>query len=771
MEVRRIMNFNLLKTVQTRIEHLSLRGKTLLITIAVMCTLVLTGGIGIDILIRSNFSRLETTWISDNARRMQRLILLEQEAMLRTTYDYAVWTETYNYIAGYDGGYLKANFSFDIFKNLQMYGAFLYYPDGTRKIGFTLSDDGESLSPAAREWDTQLSGIARKIFRDNADSLNGIIRSGNDLFLLSTHKVLHDAGVGPANGSLIYLRKINNTFLKRLSGIAGVYITLRDIPIHDAIVWEGETSKPNFFFTDLHGDTLDLNVITKDINDKPTVIFQMQFDRDIYNQGEKARYLFYLLLILMIIAIGILNYHLIWHLSISRVVRMIDEVKNVSETLDLSKRLNVREWDEIDNLAISINSMIDAFQKQREYCDVAEKEKESLQEYLLQAKKMEAVGTMAGGIAHDFNNMLGSMLGSAELLRLDIPEGDPRLEHVRRIEKAGQNASALVRQMLSLSKGYVATKTYFSTGQIVKDMLHLVKAGFPENIEINIQTDLTDDLIYADINQFQQIVINLATNASHAMAGKKNGVLTISISEIVLPSRDTHAETHTLPAGRYIKIEFRDTGTGISEDIKDKIFEPFFSTKPVGSGTGLGLSVVHNFVSTNGGRIIVESSLGNGTSFIMYLPAVKEKRIPAHSVHGTREEILLVDDDSLVRKTLIAGLTRLGYAVIEAASGYSALKVLEEKAGKTTLVITDQMMPGMSGYDLCKKIRAHHPDLPVILLSGYTSGLETDDAEQCFTRVLMKPVGIETLGKVIKEIINSGSTKDITHWKMDTPLH
>lgn len=750
------MNLNVFKAVRIRIDHLSLRGRTLLITLVVMLTLVLTGGLGIDFLIRSNFHNLEKKWIAENVKRMQKLILLEEEAMLRTTYDYAVWTDTYNFISGTNSHYLEGNFSFDVLKNLQMYGAFIYYPDGTRKIGLTISEDGESLSPASHEWDTLLSGIAKKLCSGRVDSINGIIQSGDEFFLLSSHKVLHDGAVGTTNGSLIHLRKINNSFLKKLSVIAGVYVTLRNIPINDAVARAGKSETTGVYFTDFHPETLDLNIILRDIDDKPAAVLQLQFDREIYRQGKNAQYLFYLVLTLMLIATGIMNYLMIWRLGILRVVRMIEEVKDVSETLDLSKRLEVREWDEIDNLAISINRMIDAFQKQRQYCDEAEKEKEAMQEYLLQAKKMEAVGTMAGGIAHDFNNMLGSMLGSAELLHLDIPEDDPRIEHVKRIEKAGQNASSLVRQMLSLSKGYAALKTYFSAGQAIHDMLHLVKAGLPENITINVTTAQIDDLIYADINQFQQIVINLATNASQSMAGKENGVLDIYTREIVLPAQNGRPETHTLPDGRYLQIEFRDTGTGIPENIRERIFEPFFSTKPVGSGTGLGLSVVHKFVVMNGGCVAVESRLGEGTSFILHLPAVQEKRKPTPLALGEKDGILLVDDDSLVRKTLIAGLSRLGYTVTEAASGYSALKVLEEKAEKPRLVITDQMMPGMSGHDLCKKIRNLY-DIPVILLSGYTSGLEDAEAEQNFARILMKPVGIEALGKVIQEVLNSGS--------------
>jgi nitrogen-specific signal transduction histidine kinase/ActR/RegA family two-component response regulator len=401
--------------------------------------------------------------------------------------------------------------------------------------------------------------------------------------------------------------------------------------------------------------------------------------------------------------------------------------------------------------------MLDSLEDEKTRRDQAEQEKELMQEYMLQAKKMEAMGTMAGGIAHDFNNMLVIILGSAELLRADLTPGHPVLEHVESIEKAGQNASALVRRMMTINKGYSASRIYFSVGQSIRDMLSLIKANLPDSISINLYNKISDDLIYADVAQFQQVIINLVTNSAHAMAGKSKGNLDITISEILLPVADYRTETVSLPEGRYLKVEFSDSGNGIPPDVRERIFEPFFSTKPVGSGTGLGLAVVHGFVVNNGGSIGVESESGKGTKFIIHLPAVVEKRKPVVPADGKYVHILVVDDDSLVRKTIVAGLKRMGHQIYEAAGGNSALRILEEYGEKIDLVITDQMMPGMSGYELSNKIAAINPGLPIVLISGYISGDDTGIESSNFVKILMKPVSIADLEGIISEILHQST--------------
>jgi signal transduction histidine kinase/CheY-like chemotaxis protein len=750
------MNCFLFRKAGNRISRFSLREKALLITASVLMSLVILGGIGVDSLIRRSFARLENDWIKESAQRVHQLIDLEAEGLRRITYDYSVWSDTYNFIMHPDAAYLKSNFSIDVFKNLQLYGAFLYSTDGTRKAGVTVTADEKNIENADPDWDILLGGLARNITKGENKTITGLIGYKGKVYIVSCHEVLKDAGQGPPGGSFIHLRFFNQALLDRISAIAGFKINVMEIFAEADVKNFSHGRGGEYFFKGNGDDVVKLIIPFHDIEKKTVTAGVTMLDRKIHREGGRARSLFYILLAFIVFVAGFLNQFLLKKLVIFRLEKMLGGVKDVGETLDLSKRLDMRERDELDELAGGINRMLDSLEDEKTRRDQAEQEKELMQEYMLQAKKMEAMGTMAGGIAHDFNNMLVIILGSAELLRTDLNPGDPVLEHVESIEKAGQNASALVRRMMTINKGYSASRIYFSVGRSISDMLSLIKANLPGNISINLHNKIPDDLIYADIAQFQQVIINLVTNSAHAMAGKIKGDLDISISEIILPAADCRMEAVSLPDGRYLKVEFSDTGNGIPPDIRERIFEPFFSTKPIGSGTGLGLAVVHGFVVNNGGSIGVESESGKGTKFIIHLPAVVEKRKPVVHAEGKYVHILVVDDDSLVRKTIAAGLKRMGHKIYEAASGISALRILEECGEKINLVITDQMMPGMNGYELSNKIAAINPVLPIVLISGYISDEDTAIESSNFVKILMKPVSLAELESIISEILQRG---------------
>lgn len=748
------MKFSVYRKAGKHISSLSLREKALLITASVLLALVLLAGVGVDFLIRRSFANLENDWVRESAGRVQQLIALESENLKRVTYDYSVWSDTYNFISSPDTAYLRSNFSADVFKNLQITGAFIYRPDGTRVSGYILSSMKQDLEIADSGWDNLLGDLTKRVFTGENKSLTGFIKHRDDVYFVSCHKIYQDSGAGYPAGCFIHLRSFDQMLLDRVSAVAGLKIRIGELAVKENKDFTASDSGGVFLYKKNGNDIIHLVIPFNDIDENEIIAVETFLERKINQEGRIARFIFYILLAFIVLVSGLLNQFLLKKLVIFRLERMLRRVKEVGETLDLSKRLDLRDNDELDELAAGINRMLDSLRDERNRCTEAESEKELMQEYMLQAKKMEAMGTMAGGIAHDFNNMLVIILGSAELLRVDLPADHPVLEHVESIESAGRNASALVRRMMTISKGYSASKMYFSVTQTINEMLTLVKANLPGYISISLSNTISDDLIYADIAQFQQIVINLVTNSSHAMAGRSKGSLEISVTDVVLPLADYRVETALLAEGRYLRIEFSDTGSGIPREIQNRIFEPFFSTKPVGSGTGLGLAVVHGFVVNNGGSIGVESEPGNGTKFIIHLPAVEEKRRAVIHIGNERSDILVVDDDTLVRKTLIAGLKRSGYVVHEAASGQSALKLLEESGNDIKLVITDEMMPGMSGHELSGKMKLKYPEMPIILISGYLSGIDDSVFElQNFVKILMKPVSIAELDVVIREVL------------------
>jgi CheY-like chemotaxis protein len=362
-------------------------------------------------------------------------------------------------------------------------------------------------------------------------------------------------------------------------------------------------------------------------------------------------------------------------------------------------------------------------------------------------------------LAHDFNNLLTSIHGSTTLLSLDFPANTSGEEHLRRIEQATTQAAKLVRQMMAFGRRTPTVFVKLHLPVVVRDALHLLRSSVPKGIEFRFVNEAVNDMVHADASQLQQVLVNLATNASHAMACGA-GELTVKISEVQLPDA-TRPETASVAGGEYLRLTVSDSGCGIAPDVLPRIFEPFFTTKPMGSGTGLGLAVVHGIISQHHGTIGVQSGIDQGTTVIIHLPKIANIKLPsgdnvsqpngATSPLTEAGNILLVDDDELVRETLEAGLRHRKYRVTCAAGGAQALKLVREQSGSFDAVITDQMMPGMTGIELGEILARESPTLSLILVTGFASALsETKVKAMGFAAMLMKPVTIDDLDKAVQ---------------------
>ena len=353
------------------------------------------------------------------------------------------------------------------------------------------------------------------------------------------------------------------------------------------------------------------------------------------------------------------------------------------------------------------------------FTDVTERKR--LEEQLRQSQKMEAVGQLAGGIAHDFNNLLTVILGYGDLLERRLPPGDPLRASVLEIRKAGGRAAALTQKLLAFSRKQVLRPQVLSLNQLVQDLEPMLHRLLGEDIQVDINLDLSAGNIKADPGQIEQVLINLAINARDAMQNR--GLLLVETQRQEL---DAQAGTlRQLPAGVYAALIVTDTGSGMDEKTKARIFEPFFTTKEPGIGTGLGLSTVLGIVNQTGGTISVYSEPGVGTTFKVYLPAVNEcvsSETPVASPPApfTGGNILLVEDDANILR-LAAGLLRdEGYAVMEAASAEQALELSRSTAAHLDLLVTDVILGGMDGHELANRLVAAHASLEVLYMSGYT---------------------------------------------------
>ncbi len=391
-------------------------------------------------------------------------------------------------------------------------------------------------------------------------------------------------------------------------------------------------------------------------------------------------------------------------------------------------------------------------------------EKRALENQVVQQQKMETIGRLAGNVAHDFNNLLGAIMMATDFLLNAHRPTDPSFQDIMQIKQNANRAASLVRQLLAFSRKQTLRPQVIELSETLPDLTMLLRRLIGEKVMLDIP--LMRDLwqIRADVGQFEQAIINLAVNARDAMP--TGGKLTIRTSN-VSTEQSVRLQRKGMPAGEYVQIEVTDTGTGIAPDVIDKIFDPFYTTKDIGKGTGLGLATVYGFIKQTGGFIYVDSELDKGTTFRIFIPrfvptaedtpapsialtsaalAAEEAKRPAADLtgHGT---ILLVEDEEGLRVLNARGLTSRGYTVMEAGNGVEAIEVLERHGGNIDLVVSDVMMPEMDGPTLFKELRKRHPDIKMIFVSGY--------AEDAFQKSLPDPEKYDFLPKpfTLKQLV------------------
>ena len=381
-----------------------------------------------------------------------------------------------------------------------------------------------------------------------------------------------------------------------------------------------------------------------------------------------------------------------------------------------------------------------------------------VQESLQQAQKMEAIGTLAGGIAHDFNNILTPIIGYTEMTLLDLPKDSSGHENLQQVLAAAHRARKLARHILTFSRHTEKDKEPVLLQDLINESLNLLRATIPSTIEIREAIDPHCHAVTANATQMHQIVMNLCTNAYHAMRDT-GGILAVSLSEMdVTP--DNYMTVLNLQPGTYLRLEISDTGTGIDKDKQDRIFEPYFTTKSRDEGTGLGLSVVHGIVTSHGGHISVYSEPGEGAVFHVYLPVVGDEKavappLSSRPVSGGTERILVVDDDEIIGNMEKAQLERFGYQVTVAGNGKDALAVFRENDHAIDLVITDMTMPHLTGVELVRELRKIRPTLPIILCTGFSDLIDKEKAlDLGIKKYLMKPVGIQDLARAVRCVLD-----------------
>jgi len=394
----------------------------------------------------------------------------------------------------------------------------------------------------------------------------------------------------------------------------------------------------------------------------------------------------------------------------------------------------------------------------------AEEEKERLEEKLRKSQKMEAIGTLAGGIAHDFNNILGAILGFGELAQKNVAEGSAVRRYIDNVMHAGGREKALVERILAFSRTAVGRRSPVNVQAVVSETLELLSASIPAAVSLRQALHAGDAAVIGDATQIHQVVMNLCTNAVQAMPD--GGDLTVELRDIQIgePRSLSHGE---LRAGRYVVLTVRDTGTGIKREALERMFDPFFTTKEVGVGTGLGLSMVDGIVSGAGGVIDVVSALGTGTTFTVWLPASGSAPAPEAPSgedlpRGEGQVVMVVDDEPALVSLAEETLAELGYEPAGYPSSAAALKEFARDPGRFDLVLSDEMMPELSGTALARELRRLRPDIPIVIMSGYVDSTAALLARSAgVSEVLRKPLKgrdlAESLARVLRASIETRS--------------
>lgn len=374
----------------------------------------------------------------------------------------------------------------------------------------------------------------------------------------------------------------------------------------------------------------------------------------------------------------------------------------------------------------------------------------------LQSQKMEAIGRLAGGVAHDFNNLLAVISGYSDLLLDDLGTSDHNRAKLERIKQAANSAAALTRQLLMFSRQQIIQPVVLDVNQIVSNTGKMLQRLIKENIEFVVILEPRLDPVSADPGQIEQVVLNLVVNARDAMLS--GGKLTIQTSNVRMENDSGQVGEGASP-GRFVLLEVTDTGTGMDQETQAHIFEPFFTTKAVGKGTGLGLATVYGIVKQSNGRIVVQSALGRGSSFKVYLPVVNCAALTPEAAKSTgspnfsEETVLVVEDAKPLRDLICEALSKYGCSVLTACNVEEALQIVGRRKDAIDLLLTDVVMPGMDGTALAKEIRSLHPETKVLYMTGHSGTFIRADMLNKDVSLIRKPFTPQELGRKIRKML------------------
>ena len=692
------------------------------------------------------------------ARRAVRIVDAECDNLRRTARDYAEWDDSVKYATEPYPEYERGNWMADTMGNVQVDIMMVYTPSGRLVGGAAVSADRESVLRPTEAQVAVFADRARKVSSHEmaAVRLSGLCQVEGRAAVYACLPILPTSGEGGPHGAFVAVRWIDERLSERLDRILGFAVELKPILPRTGPTAENGRNGGDVLITPSSDALMEVRTLLRDDGGAPLLGLRMEIDRVVFQEGVRARRMMFWQLLVAAVAVAVLTGWALRRQVIRRLETLNGELLEIGERKSARGRVKVDGSDEISSLAEGINTMIAGLERSEAEREHARKEREVLQEQLLHAQKMEAVGEFASGVAHDFNNCLTSIAGWLQLTREELPEGHAAQENLQLSLNSVDHATSVVRQLLTYSRHGIAPLAGVKLGELLSESLVLLRSGLPRTIELRLHAEGVDDQVMADRTQLLQVLMNLLNNARDAMGAK--GILTISLGSVQLPSVETPAANH-LPPGPYVRLSVQDTGPGIPPEHFERIFKPFFTTKPAGKGTGLGLAVVQSVVARHNGTVWVESKPEEGATFHVVLPHhaagdVASAVVPGKVEIGVRGlRILMAEDDPAVSHVLTTVLKRRGCEVVLAEDGAAAWETLVLAERPFDVVLTDLTMPRMSGIQLVEKIFDSGRKVPVVLMTAYGSTLDGEQVKQAgFAAVLSKPLSHDQVVSTLAQV-------------------
>ncbi len=731
---------------------MSLKRKILLVIILTFCGLFAIQYVLSETILLRSFTTLEEMEVREQTARAVNAFENSIQSIGVLTQDWATWDDAYRFVQGGNADFESVNIVASTFTTLRL-NAILFEDGAGRPVlgrGYDLEEEREAPLPDGLLNHLSAGGPLQCASGTDRKT-DGILSLPGGIFLVSARPVLTSDGNGPPAGTLIFGRLLDGNEVERIASLAQLPVRIeRILDPRGPAGFEGAGADPSgdssILVNRKDSRSVEGRALLRDIYGNPALILQVELPRQLYLQGEKSTFYFILFLLLATVIFAFAIMAFLHRQVLSRLGVLGDTVNLIADTSDLKARVPITGKDELSVLAARINRMLGEL-------ELAEERKQKMEESLRQSQKMEAIGCLAGGIAHDFNNLLMGIQGHATLARMNLDPSESACGDMEAIESLVSSGAGLTRQLLGYSRG----GRYEVKSLKLNDLAHQTAVLFGrtrKEIVIHEQHEPGSWTVRADRGQMEQVLMNLFVNAWQAMPG--GGPLYLETRNVFLDRE--HAATYLVRPGRYVKLSMTDAGVGMDEKTRQRVFEPFFTTREMGRGTGLGLATVYGIVKGHNGAITVYSEKGRGTTFNIYLPASEkpseEEVKPPADVDGEGETILVVDDEPAVLHVTETILERLGYRVRSAQSGPEALKIYQASENGIDLVVLDMIMPGMGGGETFERLKEMNPKVKVLLASGYSLNGE---AEQIFKKgcrgFLQKPFTKGELSRKIRQIL------------------